>query len=282
MLLNGEYIQLIKYSVTGTTGWCVISHSNGNSVSLKANSASPTFTGAVTFSGTVSGITSTTVGLGNCENTTDAAKPVSTATQNALELKANSASPTFTGTVSAPIITTTETVSAPRIKITANANNNRLIFYAGSSIDSQVYMQYYNIFQWNPCTVDGLNSADKYIKFDTECNIKTMGYVEALSFKATSDYRIKSNVEPITDTIDNIKPIKYYNSKSQKTEFGVIAHELQEVFPDLVTGTKDGKDMQSVNYIGLIAILIKEVQELKKEVQELKKDIALLKLNQVV
>ena len=66
--------------------------------------ASPTFTG------TVSGITKSMVGLGNVDNTTDANKPISTATQTALDLKLASAtaastyapiaSPTFTGTVS--------------------------------------------------------------------------------------------------------------------------------------------------------------------------------------
>ena len=65
---------------------------NGNDA-LKANLASPTFTG------TVSGITASMVGLGNVSNTTDANKPVSTAQQTALDLKANLASPTFTGTV---------------------------------------------------------------------------------------------------------------------------------------------------------------------------------------
>ena len=42
------------------------------------------------------------VGLGNVDNTSDANKPVSTATQTALDLKANLASPTFTGTVTIP------------------------------------------------------------------------------------------------------------------------------------------------------------------------------------
>ena len=73
-------------------------------VGTKAPIASPTFTG------TVSGIDKTMVGLGNVDNTTDAGKPVSTATQTALDLKLASAtaastyapiaSPTFTGTVS--------------------------------------------------------------------------------------------------------------------------------------------------------------------------------------
>ncbi|NQX00790.1 hypothetical protein HQ447_09020, partial [bacterium] len=66
---------------------------NGNNA-LKADLASPTFTG------TVSGITASMVGLGNVSNTSDADKPVSAAQQTALNLKANTASPTFTGTVS--------------------------------------------------------------------------------------------------------------------------------------------------------------------------------------
>lgn len=47
-------------------------------------------------------VTKTQVGLGNCDNTTDANKPVSTATQTALDLKANLASPALTGTPTAP------------------------------------------------------------------------------------------------------------------------------------------------------------------------------------
>ncbi|MFL0206159.1 hypothetical protein V7S74_05350 [Aquirufa sp. 2-AUSEE-184A6] len=50
-------------------------------LALKAPLASPSFTG------TVSGITKSMVGLGNVDNTTDASKPVSTATQSALDLK---------------------------------------------------------------------------------------------------------------------------------------------------------------------------------------------------
>ena len=61
------------------------STSVANSIATKAPIASPTFTG------TVSGITKSMVGLGNVDNTSDANKPVSSATQTALDLKANSA-----------------------------------------------------------------------------------------------------------------------------------------------------------------------------------------------
>lgn len=51
------------------------------------------------FTGTPSGLTKAHVGLGSVDNTADVNKPVSNAVQNALNLKANLASPTFTGTV---------------------------------------------------------------------------------------------------------------------------------------------------------------------------------------
>lgn len=60
--------------------------------------------GAVTVS-SISGVTKSMVGLGNVDNTSDANKPVSTATQTALDLKAPLASPTFTGTVAANNVT---------------------------------------------------------------------------------------------------------------------------------------------------------------------------------
>jgi hypothetical protein len=56
-----------------------------SALALKANLASPVFTG------TISGITSSMVGLGNVNNTSDASKPISTLTQNALDLKLNAA-----------------------------------------------------------------------------------------------------------------------------------------------------------------------------------------------
>ena len=55
------------------------------------------------------------VGLGNVDNTSDANKPVSTATQTALDLKANLAGPTFTGTVVLPSTTSIGNVSATEL-----------------------------------------------------------------------------------------------------------------------------------------------------------------------
>jgi hypothetical protein len=59
---------------------------------------------------------------------------------------------------------------------------------------------------------------------------------------------------------------EYINKESKREDIGLIAHELQEIYPFLVNGEKDGHEYQSVNYIGLIGILIKEIQDLKKRI----------------
>ena len=83
--------------MSGKTNYNTSTYSvTGNSQDLSdifAPLASPTFTG------TVSGITKTMVGLDQVDNTSDANKPVSTATSTQLNFKAPLASPTFTGTV---------------------------------------------------------------------------------------------------------------------------------------------------------------------------------------
>lgn len=103
-LVSGTNIKTINGSsilgsgnlvVTGAAAWGAITGLISaqtdlqTALDLKANLASPTFTG------TVGGITKSMVGLGSVDNTTDAGKPVSTAQQSALDLKANLTSPTF-------------------------------------------------------------------------------------------------------------------------------------------------------------------------------------------
>lgn len=106
-------------------------------------------------------------------------------------------------------------------------------------------------------------------------NINAGGNIAATSFNATSDYRIKDNVLPLTNTfiVDNLRPVHYYNKISKGNDIGLIAHELQEHYPNLVSGEKDGENYQSVNYIGLIPILINEIQTMKKEIKKLREEL---------
>jgi len=98
--------------------------------------------------------------------------------------------------------------------------------------------------------------------------INICGTCTASSFISSSDYRIKDHVKNLDDevNVDKLRPVTYTNKNTQKQDIGFIAHEVQEEFPHLVSGEKDGEQMQSLNYIGLIGILVKEIQELKKRV----------------
>lgn len=56
-------------------------------------------------------VTKTQVGLSNVDNTSDLNKPISITTQTALNLKADKSSPTFTGTITTPIINVTDSIA---------------------------------------------------------------------------------------------------------------------------------------------------------------------------
>ena len=100
-------------------------------------------------------------------------------------------------------------------------------------------------------------------------NLRASGQITAASFNATSDYRIKSNILPLSDCsfgIDALAPVTYHNKITDREDIGFIAHELQPHFPFLVTGEKDGDAIQTVNYNGIIGLLVHELQQLKKNV----------------
>ena len=63
-----------------------------------------------------------------------------------------------------------------------------------------------------------------------------------ISYTSASDYRLKENVAPMTNALGvvaQLKPCTYTWKYNDSAGQGFIAHELQEVFPDAVTGKKD-------------------------------------------
>jgi hypothetical protein len=86
----------------GDKGDIVIS---GSGTSLMFDSAVVTTAAKTVLDDTTTAAMRTTLGLGSVDNTADTAKPVSTAQQTALDLKANLASPAFTGNPTAPTAT---------------------------------------------------------------------------------------------------------------------------------------------------------------------------------
>lgn len=60
----------------------------------------------------------------------------------------------------------------------------------------------------------------------------------------------------------------YAEAQSKRLHFGLIAQELQTIYPNLVEENEEG--YLSVNYVELVPILIRSIQELKQEVDELR------------
>ena len=92
------------------------------------------------------------------------------------------------------------------------------------------------------------------------------------SFNTTSDYRLKEDLQDFAG-LDMVSKIPVYDFKWKTDEsrsYGVMAHELQEVLPDAVSGDKDAEEMQGVDYSKIVPLLVKSIQELKAEVEELK------------
>ena len=87
-----------------------------------------------------------------------------------------------------------------------------------------------------------------------------------------SDMRLKSNIMTLGATMSKLLQIdgKSYTFKnSGKKSVGVLAQEIQEQFPDLVVERQDG--MLTVNYQGLIPVLINAIKEQNLELENAKK-----------
>ena len=106
---------------------------------------------------------------------------------------------------------------------------------------------------------------------DVSGSVGVSGTFSSSQLSLTSDYRIKENVQNLMDffVVDNLRPVTYINKITQQQDIGLIAHELQEIIPFLVTGQKDDTKMQTINYLGLIPILIKEIKDLKNKIKYL-------------
>ena len=108
----------------------------------------------------------------------------------------------------------------------------------------------------------------------------------ATAYNTSSDYRLKENIVPMTgalDTISKLKPVTYTWKSDNSNGQGFIAHELQEVVPDCVTGEKDAVDeegnpiYQGVDTSFLVATLTAAIQEQQAIIETLKADIEDLK-----
>ena len=104
-------------------------------------------------------------------------------------------------------------------------------------------------------------------------SLSITGIVTATDFNTSSDLNLKENIHVIENPLSKVLSISgvTFNWKDGGSESaGVIAQEIEEVLPQLVKNSDDGK---TVNYNGLIGLLVEAVKDLTREVEELKGSI---------
>jgi hypothetical protein len=101
----------------------------------------------------------------------------------------------------------------------------------------------------------------------------------ATAYNTSSDYRLKHDIQPMTGALAKVaqlKPVTYKWNADDSESQGFIAHELQEIVPECVTGEKDAVDAegnpqyQGVDTSFLVGILTAAIKELKSELDAAK------------
>ncbi len=110
--------------------------------------------------------------------------------------------------------------------------------------------------------------------------------IYANSFNQNSDARLKCNIDPLENTIENIKKIdgvrfnwiNNLNGDSQINEnrrIGLIAQDVEQVYPEIVTTNEDG--YKAIDYSNLVPVLIEAIKEQQQQIEILKSEIEELK-----
>lgn len=111
------------------------------------------------------------------------------------------------------------------------------------------------------------------------------GSAYCTSLWKTSDLRFKEDVNPIDSALSKImlvngKTFRFINDQKRSQsnrEYGFIAQDIKEIFPDLVQEVDDSIRSLAVNYDGFIPILVEAFKQQQVTIDRLMQDIAFLK-----
>jgi alpha-mannosidase len=97
----------------------------------------------------------------------------------------------------------------------------------------------------------------------------------------TSDKNHKEQIEPISESkiekLFDLEPVEYKlkGDIKNKKHFGLIAQDVENIYPELVTNIDSG--FKNVNYMELIPMLLLKMKTMQKEIDELKEQIGATK-----
>ena len=175
------------------------------------------------------------------------------------------------GTGAIPIVFSTNSTERARI----DSSGNLLVGTTSAGVDKvRISASHGPNVNLGLVCADDINGT--YISFRnsaaTQIGSITRSGASTVAYNTSSDYRLKEAVSPMTGALSRVaalKPVTYKWKADGSDGEGFIAHELQAVVPDCVTGEKDAVDAegkpvyQGIDTSFLVATLTAAIQELK-------------------
>ena len=121
----------------------------------------------------------------------------------------------------------------------------------------------------------GIGDSSPDVALDVVGDINYTGQIQDVS-----DRRLKENIKPLENSLASITGLNGYSftmkgDESGVVEYGLIAQEVEPVFPELVDSQEDG--FKVLNYVGLIAPLVEAVKAQQAQIDALKAEVDALK-----
>ena len=124
----------------------------------------------------------------------------------------------------------------------------------------------------------GIGDINPGTKLAVAGDVTITGKFNSNGIQESSDKRFKKNITPLTKSLDKLKQVEgvSYNWRVEEfpkrkfgssTEIGLIAQDLEKVFPELVSTDKDG--YKSVQYSHLVPVLVEAIKEQQKQIEML-------------
>jgi hypothetical protein len=89
----------------------------------------------------------------------------------------------------------------------------------------------------------------------------------------TSSEKLKDDIIELKNDDDilklNPKKYTYKNDENKKIHFGLIAEEVETIYPNLVT--TNTSEIKSINYLEIVPLLLSKIKDLQNQIDELKK-----------
>lgn len=126
--------------------------------------------------------------------------------------------------------------------------------------------------------IDSYANDDLYLRGYNSETTGALLYVGGYyTFSARS---IKSNIQPLENSLEKICSLNGYSytiTETGRDDIGLIADEVEQIYPDLVAHDTETGEANSVDYSSLVAALVEAVKELKTELDTVKAELNSLK-----